>query len=74
MSRHEKSTMGGESETVEHCFTNEESPTATKSGPPVMRAEVDNISVLESLRQYRYVFLIAMGAAFSASLDGYRKP
>lgn len=66
--------MGGESETVERCFTNEELPAATKSDPPVMRAEVDNLSVWESVRQYKYVSLVAMGAAFSASLDGYRKP
>lgn len=77
MSHHEKPTIGGESEMVERCFTNEDLAAApnTKSDLlPVMRSEVDNLSVWESLRRYKVVSLVAMCAAFSASLDGYRKP
>lgn len=76
MSQPEKTTIGGESETVERCFTNDDLSAApnTKGDLPVMRSEVDNLSVWESLRRYKIVSLVAMCAAFSASLDGYRKP
>ena len=40
---------------------------------PVMRSKFDDLSVWQSVRRYKQVGLIAMAAAFCASLDGYRK-
>lgn len=40
---------------------------------PVMRSRFDDLSVWQSVRRYKHVGLIAMTAAFCASLDGYRK-
>jgi len=42
-------------------------------GAPVMRAVADDLSVWQSMRKYKRVGVIAMAAAFCASLDGYRK-
>ena len=38
----------------------------------VMRSKVDDLSVWQCVRQFKVLSLIAMAAAFSASLDGYR--
>jgi hypothetical protein len=43
-----------------------------KGGAPLMRSREDDISVWQSVRRYKRVGLIAMAAAFCASLDGYR--
>lgn len=40
---------------------------------PVLRSSFDDLSVWQSVRRFKYVGSIAMVAAFSASLDGYRK-
>lgn len=45
---------------------------APTKGQPVMRSTLDNLSIWESLRRFKVVTMIAMAAAFSASLDGYR--
>ncbi|KAM5354076.1 hypothetical protein ACJ41O_000726 [Fusarium nematophilum] len=39
---------------------------------PVMRSKFDDLSVWQSMRRYKHVGLIAMTAAFCASLDGYQ--
>lgn len=39
----------------------------------VMRSKVDDLSVWQCARQFKVLSLIAMAAAFSASLDGYRE-
>jgi len=44
-----------------------------KGGAPLMRSKADELSVWQSVRVYKRVGVIAMLAAFSASLDGYRK-
>lgn len=49
-----------------------EAENAPTKGQPVMRSNLDNLSIWESLRRYKVVTMIAMAAAFSASLDGYR--
>ncbi|KAL4899290.1 hypothetical protein BDW74DRAFT_183822 [Aspergillus multicolor] len=52
---------------------NDETETETTAkGQPVMRSGLDNLSIWESLRRYKVVTMIAMAAAFSASLDGYQ--
>ncbi|KAJ4328834.1 hypothetical protein N0V84_000621 [Fusarium piperis] len=39
---------------------------------PVMRSRFDDLGVWQSVRRYKHVGLIAMTAAFCASLDGYQ--
>lgn len=43
------------------------------SKQPIMRAKSDDLSVWQTLRQFKFISLVAMAASFSASLDGYRK-
>lgn len=38
----------------------------------IMKSSLDRLSVFQAMRVYKRVVLIAMMAAFSASLDGYR--
>lgn len=64
----------GEDETIEHSGTADDVQyTSSKAGMPVMRSKADDLTVWQSVRRYKFVSLIAMVAAFSASLDGYRK-
>jgi SP family general alpha glucoside:H+ symporter-like MFS transporter len=65
-----------ESEMIENTTTaaaEDISPPDIKGGTPLMRSKEDNIGVWQSVRRYKRVGLIAMAAAFCASLDGYRK-
>ncbi|TVY39069.1 General alpha-glucoside permease [Lachnellula subtilissima] len=43
-----------------------------KGGAPLMRSKADDLTVWQSARVYKRVGVIAMLAAFSASLDGYQ--
>lgn len=45
---------------------------AAENEGPVTRSTTDDLSVWQSARQHKYLGLVAMAAAFSASLDGYR--
>ena len=45
----------------------------TKQYAQPKRSKVDDIGVWQSIQRYRGVGFVAMAAAFSASLDGYRK-
>jgi hypothetical protein len=45
----------------------------TKEYAQPMRSKVDDLSVWQSIQRYKVVGFVAMAAAFSASLDGYRK-
>lgn len=47
--------------------------TVTKAYVQPTRSKVDDISVWQSIQRYKVVGFVAMAAAFSASLDGYRK-
>lgn len=38
-----------------------------------MRSKSDDLSVWQSMMKYKFVGVVAMSAAFSASLDGYRE-
>lgn len=58
---------------VERTPTNDELDQSSKSGSPVMRSKADELSIWQSLRKNKLVGLIAMSAAFTAALDGYRK-
>lgn len=62
----------GNSETIEHVST-QQLPEMVSKERPVMRSKVDDFSVWQSVKQFKLVSLVAMAAAFSASLDGYRK-
>jgi hypothetical protein len=42
-------------------------------GALAMRAKADDLSVLQSMRKYKRVGIIAIVASFCAALDGYRK-
>jgi hypothetical protein len=48
-------------------------PATGKDAAPLMFSKEDDLTVWQSVRRYRMVGVIAMAAAFSASLDGYRK-
>jgi SP family general alpha glucoside:H+ symporter-like MFS transporter len=58
----------GQSATVEEMHQ-----TTSRGGVPLMRSQEDDLSVWQTVRRYKLVGIIAMSAAFSASLDGYRK-
>jgi hypothetical protein len=44
-----------------------------KGNAPVMRTAEDDLSIWQGVRRYKLATALAMIAAFSASLDGYRK-
>ncbi|WWD16254.1 hypothetical protein CI109_100680 [Kwoniella shandongensis] len=57
----------------EHLQTAEEiHRTLSKGGVVQMRSRFDDLGIMQSLRRYKYITLVAMAAAFSASLDGYQ--
>lgn len=60
-------------ELVEGTATTEEKMPTTKGDNPLMRSKADELSVWQSAMMFKRVGLIAMTAAFCASLDGYRK-
>ncbi len=63
-----------EQEAVESCNPEDDGlAPMPKGGAPLMRAKADDLSVWQSVRRYKVVGLIAMAAAFCASLDGYRE-
>ena len=63
-----------EQEAVENCNPEDDGlAPMPKGGAPLMRAKADDLSVWQSVRRYKVVGLIAMAAAFCASLDGYRE-
>ena len=45
----------------------------TRDAPQQMKSSMDKVPVFTALVKYRRISLWAMLAAFSASLDGYRK-
>lgn len=47
-------------------------PPSSEGGAPLMRSKADDLTVWQSIRRHKIVGLIAMTAAFCASLDGYR--
>ena len=57
---------------IEHV-PKEQEQVPSKANGPVMRSQADDLSVWQCARQFKVASLIAMIAAFSASLDGYRK-
>jgi hypothetical protein len=67
------------SETIErwdpHQTNQDADPDAaiSKGNAPVMRSKVDDLSIWETVRQYKNIGVVAMAGAFSASLDGYRE-
>ncbi|KAF7553525.1 hypothetical protein G7Z17_g3531 [Cylindrodendrum hubeiense] len=63
----------GEIDRIEHRETAEEmQQTIDKGGVPLMRSREDDLSIWKTVLRYKTVGIIAMGAAFSASLDGYQ--
>ncbi|KAL4988646.1 general substrate transporter [Aspergillus falconensis] len=64
-------TEKAETERIEETVTVEKDE-AMRKEQPLMRSGLDNLSIWESLRRYKVVTMIAMAAAFSASLDGYQ--
>ncbi|KAF4176771.1 hypothetical protein CNMCM7927_003881 [Aspergillus lentulus] len=59
-------------ETVEHSHPAEMNPATGKDAAPLMFSKEDDLTVWQSVRRYQMVGVIAMAAAFSASLDGYQ--
>ncbi|KAF7156313.1 hypothetical protein CNMCM5623_009706 [Aspergillus felis] len=57
---------------VEHSNPAEMDSATGKEAAPLMRCKEDDLTVWQSVRRYRMVAVIAMAAAFSASLDGYQ--
>ncbi|KAJ5205098.1 uncharacterized protein N7498_005977 [Penicillium cinerascens] len=60
------------SEMIEHAAPKQQPTTSTKTDGPVMRSRTDGLSVWQCARRFKLVSLVAMAAAFSASLDGYQ--
>lgn len=60
----DKGALG--SEVIEHYG-------AADAAGPVMRSKSDDVSVWKAAAQYKSITLLAMTAAFCASLDGYRE-
>ena len=58
---------------IEHAPHNPDYSHTPKGYGAAMRTKADELGIWQSLRKNRLVALIAMGAAFSAALDGYRK-
>jgi SP family general alpha glucoside:H+ symporter-like MFS transporter len=63
----------GISEAIEDATAEKRPETPAKNGDPVMRSREDDLSVWQCALRFKRVSLIAMVAAFSASLDGYRE-
>jgi SP family general alpha glucoside:H+ symporter-like MFS transporter len=61
-------------ENIENVSSDQGDGMPTKSMGPIMRSREEDIGVWQCARRFKTVSLIAMTAAFSASLDGYRKP
>ncbi|CDM30447.1 General substrate transporter [Penicillium roqueforti FM164] len=59
-------------ENIEDAFSHQENVMPTKSMGPIMRSREDDLGVWHCVRRFKIVSLIAMTAAFSASLDGYQ--
>lgn len=66
-------TIKGNSEAIEDASAETRPATPVKGGDPVMRSREDDLSVWQCALRFKRVSLIAMVAAFSASLDGYRE-
>ncbi len=62
-----------ESETVENCAPSLTNDPATHHDELVMRNDLDDLTVWQSVLRFKSVGWVAMLAAFSASLDGYRE-
>lgn len=63
-----------ETENIEHYVTTEEMQrTISKGGIVLMRTKADDLTIWQSAKRHKRASLLAMVAAFSASLDGYRK-
>lgn len=54
-------------------FNNEEQVENLKNEAPQMRLKSDDLGIWESVLRHKFIMFVAMAAAFSASLDGYRK-
>lgn len=67
-------TNKASTEIVENATPNQRDDTpAIKSMGPIMRSQEDDLGVWQCVRRFKVVSWIAMAAAFSAALDGYRK-
>lgn len=62
-----------DSKNIEHSSPDRGDDMPKKSMGPIMRSREDDLGVWQCVRRFKHVSLIAMTAAFSASLDGYRK-
>ncbi len=59
---------------MEHANpTEQQFPSAANVNHAQMRSKLDDLSVWESVKRQKLITIVAMSAAFSASLDGYRK-
>ncbi|OKL61225.1 hypothetical protein UA08_03351 [Talaromyces atroroseus] len=68
-------TAKTEEQTIEHVAMAPEETNETgilKGSAPVMRTAEDDLSIWQSVRRYKRASMLAMIAAFSASLDGYQ--
>lgn len=66
-------TSKTKTENIEYTSPDQRDELPSKSMGPVMRSRDDDLGVWECVLRFKTVSLIAMAAAFSASLDGYRE-
>ncbi|OJJ44483.1 hypothetical protein ASPZODRAFT_18673 [Penicilliopsis zonata CBS 506.65] len=57
---------------TENIESIEMDPPDTQLKAPIMRTKEDDLGVWQSVKRYKWVSVLAMVAAFSASLDGYQ--
>jgi hypothetical protein len=60
-------------ENIENVSPDQRDEMPTKNMGPIMRSREDDLGIWQCVLRFKTVSLIAMTAAFSASLDGYRK-
>ena len=62
----------------EHCMKKQNVSHVESTGPdgahlPQMRSQFDDIGIWQAVKSFKFVTFVAISAAFSVSLEGYRK-
>ena len=66
-------TTKANTENIENAICKQREDMPVKSMGPIMRSREDDLGIWQCVTRFKTVSWIAMAAAFSASLDGYRK-
>ena len=66
-------TTKANTENIENAICKQREDMPVKGMGPIMRSREDDLGIWQCVTRFKTVSWIAMAAAFSASLDGYRK-